>query len=171
MLNIAAILDPFSKKNLGNVSTTDLLIRKAVSVAQSKAETEVDQVIHCTEGQEYELLSSFNNASTSTTPPKDIKTSSQLIKSLYDANDIINPSEEQECLQEEIEYEVKSYMKFKIKGNDNRETDILKWWKDHKDNFPNLYTLAIQYLCIPASSTSSEHAFSVANNIVTKRRN
>merc|ERR1712055_1277260 len=125
MLNIAAILDPFSKH------------------FQSKAEG--DQLIHCTEGQEYELLSSFNNASTSTTPPKDIKTSSQLIKSWYDVNNITNPSEEQECLEEEIEYEVKSYMKFRMKGNDNRETNILKWWKDRKDNFPDLYTHAIQY--------------------------
>ena len=169
MLNIAAILDPFNKNVQGDPSTTNLLIRKTVTIAQSKAEGV--QIIHCTEGQEYELLSSFNNASTSKTPPKDIKTSSQLIKSLYDVNNIINPSEEQEYLEDEIEYEVKSYMKFKIKGNENRETDILKWWKDHKDTFPNLYTLAIQYLCIPASSTSSERAFSVANNIVTKRRN
>ena len=168
MLNIAAILDPFNKNVQGDPSTTNLLIRKTVTIAQSKAEGV--QIIHCTEGQEYELLSSFNNASTSKTPPKDIKTSSQLIKSLYNVNNI-NPSEEQESLEDEIEYEVKSYMKFKIKGNENRETDILKWWKDHKDTFPNLYTLAIQYLCIPASSTSSERAFSVANNIVTKRRN
>ena len=28
-----------------------------------------------------------------------------------------------------------------------------------------------QYLCVPASSTSSERSFSIAGNIVTERRN
>ena len=37
--------------------------------------------------------------------------------------------------------------------------------------FPNLSMLAKYYLCIPASSTSSERSFSIANNIVTKSRN
>ena len=113
-------------------------------------------------------MTNFNKDSTSSTQAKSILTSTDLMKSLYNDQDMIDPSGEQECLQQEIEYEVKAYLKFKVKADD---TDILKWWKDHNDNFPNLYTLSKQYLCIPASSTSSERAFSIANNIVTKRRN
>ena len=114
-------------------------------------------------------MSNFNKASTLTTQGELIKTSSDLIDSLYDDKDIINPSEGQACLEQEIEYEVKTYMKCKV--NDNHEKNILKWWKENSDHFPNLYTVVKQYLCIPASSTSSERAFSIANNIVTKRRN
>ena len=64
MLNIAAILDPLNKYKTGNMSSADLLIKTAISVAQTKANTQAE-VIHCTEGQEYELLSNFNKDSTS----------------------------------------------------------------------------------------------------------
>ena len=37
--------------------------------------------------------------------------------------------------------------------------------------FPNLSIMVKQYLCVPASSTSSERSFSIAGNIVTERRN
>ena len=76
-------------------------------------------------------------------------------------------------LEQDIEYEVRAYFKYKVKDEvkDDEKFDILKWWKDHNDMFPNLSMLAKYYLCIPASSTSSERSFLIANNIVTKRRN
>ena len=46
-------------------SNTDILVKKIVSVVESKAahnnnNTQIPEVIHCTEGQQYELLSKFN---------------------------------------------------------------------------------------------------------------
>ena len=116
------------------MSSTDLLVKTTISVTQIKANTQAE-VIHCTEGQKYERTSNFNKASTSSAQAKSILTSTDLIKALYDDQDMIDPSGEQECLQQEIEYEVKAYLKFKVKADD---TDILKWWKDHNDNFPNV---------------------------------
>ena len=49
-------------------------------------------------------------------------------------------------------------------GND------LDWWKVHAPLHPNLARLAKKFLAIPASSVSSERIFSLAGNIVTKKR-
>ena len=46
----------------------------------------------------------------------------------------------------------------------------LKWWKNRSNVFPNVAILAKKYLCIPASSVPSERIFSLASNIVTKKR-
>ena len=46
----------------------------------------------------------------------------------------------------------------------------LEWWKTNKGRFPILSSLAKKYLCIPATSTSSERLFSDAGNIMTIKR-
>ena len=48
--------------------------------------------------------------------------------------------------------------------------DILKWWKEHCKEFPLLAKCARKYLCIQASSASSERTFSTGGSIVTYKR-
>lgn len=48
--------------------------------------------------------------------------------------------------------------------------DALDFWRLHQDRHPYLSMLAAQYLCIPASSASSERAFSRAGHVLGKRR-
>ena len=47
----------------------------------------------------------------------------------------------------------------------------LVWWQSHRETFPYLARLARKYLCIQATSVSSERVFSAAGNIVTNKRN
>jgi len=47
----------------------------------------------------------------------------------------------------------------------------LEWWKTHSTEYPNLSKLAIDYLCIQASSVPCEQLFSVAGQILCKSRN
>ncbi|KAH7958664.1 hypothetical protein HPB49_004079 [Dermacentor silvarum] len=48
--------------------------------------------------------------------------------------------------------------------------DALKWWKDNESKFPLVAELAKKYMCIPASSASSERVFLTAGNIITAKR-
>ncbi|KAH7977826.1 hypothetical protein HPB49_003703 [Dermacentor silvarum] len=48
--------------------------------------------------------------------------------------------------------------------------DALKWWKDNESKFPLVAELVKKYMCIPASSASSERVFSTAGNIITAKR-
>lgn len=50
------------------------------------------------------------------------------------------------------------------------DTDPLRWWKAHEANYPRLSNLAKKYLCVPATSSPSERAFSASGNIVTCHR-
>ena len=47
----------------------------------------------------------------------------------------------------------------------------LEWWKANQATFPTLAKLAKRYLCVPATSCSSERDLSLAGNIITHNRN
>eukprot|EP00731_Ephydatia_muelleri_P029211 Em0020g855a len=51
-----------------------------------------------------------------------------------------------------------------------RKDDPLLWWRSHETYFPTIAKLARKYLCIPASTASSERLFSTAKNILQKKR-
>ena len=46
----------------------------------------------------------------------------------------------------------------------------LAWWKSNEQLYPSLSKYARQVLAIPATSAPSERVFSVAGQIVTKKR-
>lgn len=50
------------------------------------------------------------------------------------------------------------------------EEDPLEWWRESQKLYPRLSLLARKYLCIPATSSSSERVFSTGGNIVTCQR-
>lgn len=51
-----------------------------------------------------------------------------------------------------------------------RDKSPLQRWKKNAARFPTLAILAKSYLSIPTTSTPSEHLFSAAGNIVTKKK-
>ena len=54
-------------------------------------------------------------------------------------------------------------------GKANLE-ELRRYWHRHKNEWPALTRLALSYLCCPPSSVTSERVFSLAGNIVTKKR-
>jgi len=49
-------------------------------------------------------------------------------------------------------------------------SDPLMWWRDNQRRYPLMAKLAQKYMCICATSTSSERMFSTAGNIATPER-
>ena len=47
----------------------------------------------------------------------------------------------------------------------------LVWWAQNQKSFPLVAKVARKFLCIPATSASSERVFSVAGRVIEKRRN
>ena len=79
------------------------------------------------------------------------------------SNDIVN----------QCSVEIDSYFReavLETKSGDSKNENILKWWQQNKFRFPNLYKLVKKYLCIPATSCSSERIFSKAGEILSKKR-
>ena len=60
--------------------------------------------------------------------------------------------------------------RYKLEPPCGPEDDALKWWKTRVTTFPTLSRLATKYLAIPASSVPSERIFSLAGNLITKKR-
>ncbi|XP_059095066.1 zinc finger BED domain-containing protein 4-like [Tigriopus californicus] len=55
---------------------------------------------------------------------------------------------------------------------ESRHSNQITWWnKDGRAQFPLLYKLAMKYSIIPATSVPSERVFSVAGQVLSKRRN
>ena len=47
--------------------------------------------------------------------------------------------------------------------------DVLQWWGENEDRFPNVARMAAQYLACPASSATVERFFSLAGRLLDKR--
>lgn len=54
--------------------------------------------------------------------------------------------------------------------NVRRLEDPLQYWERQKSVYPNLYRLAVRYLCTPASSVPCQRVFSKAGDVVCKKR-
>ncbi|CAM4455072.1 unnamed protein product [Leuciscus chuanchicus] len=73
----------------------------------------------------------------------------------------VTPPQQQD---QAIASELQSYLQREIL---DAEEDPLKWWMESQRLYPRLSNLARKYLCIPATSSSSERVFSTCGNIVT----
>ena len=49
--------------------------------------------------------------------------------------------------------------------------DVLLYWQENENTWPNLSAVARGLLCVPATSTSSERSFSLAGRTLEDRRN
>jgi len=65
-------------------------------------------------------------------------------------------------------YELEMYCQIPLASP---ETNILTWWNTQKLSLPNLANMARDILSIPASSTPSERAFSMAKHLLPPTRN
>ncbi len=99
-------------------------------------------------------------------PPKKKRNLGSLFKDVEGKNDIedVRPviSPEQKFKEELERYKSSISLDF--------EEDPLIWWKQNCLNLPILSQLARKYLCVCATSTSSERLFSAAGNVVTPLR-
>ena len=55
-------------------------------------------------------------------------------------------------------------------SKDTTMDDVLRWWKTHEAEFPNVAAMARDYLAIPATSAPSERLFSSGRQLVTDFR-
>ncbi|XP_042604539.1 E3 SUMO-protein ligase ZBED1-like isoform X2 [Cyprinus carpio] len=69
--------------------------------------------------------------------------------------------------QQAIEAELNGYLQV---PDADSETNPLEWWKINSAIYPRVSLLAKRYLCIPATSSPSERAFSTGGNIVSCHR-
>ncbi|KAL1252179.1 hypothetical protein QQF64_019975 [Cirrhinus molitorella] len=69
--------------------------------------------------------------------------------------------------QQGIDMELDGYL---LMATADSDSDPLEWWRLQCSHFPRISRLAKKYLCIPATSSPSERAFSTGGNIVTSSR-
>ena len=68
---------------------------------------------------------------------------------------------------EKIEQEINLYLSM---DHVAASCNVLAWWQIHEGKIPLMANVAKQILCVPASSTPSERAFSKAGQLITERR-
>jgi hypothetical protein len=87
----------------------------------------------------------------------------------------LSPNEDTPRVYESIvEIEIASYKAAARLSFENEEkcaNNPLDWWRSNAVKFPNLANFARRVLAIPATSAPSERIYSVAGQIVTKKRN
>ena len=73
-------------------------------------------------------------------------------------------------LDEKISQELLNYSAIKLSKEQKDNTHLLKWWRDHKTQFPCLVEAVKALLHTPATSVPSERIFSEAGYIARARR-
>lgn len=65
--------------------------------------------------------------------------------------------------------EMTDYLQYKCCVNPD-EIDLVSWWENESNEFPNLSNIALNIHSIPGSSTPSERVFSTSGNMITDKR-
>ena len=165
ILGMAAIVHP-GHKSLSWLcaSDRDKIIRQLrnemCNVEEQQQENEsIDTDVSGEEEDEMELPSKIPRISPATSTSDD------------DYNLLFGQKKSQQqdnTAQKKVDKEVDKYMK--EDETDFRKDDPLLWWKEREMLYPLVAKLAKKYLAIPASTAPSERVFSVAKNILQKKR-
>ena len=84
-------------------------------------------------------------------------------KSIWQSFDIkVTESQTQRTPNNDAIVEMRQYI---LAKNIDRNENPLKWWVANKNVYPKLYTLALKYLCIPATSVPAERLKGWRTNI------
>ena len=156
LLSIATFLDPRFKADYTKTEVEkELLIDSVLDVAMEDFDNVIDE--------SSEQLSTTCSSTEPQPPTKKRKVVTFLTKSVVPAS--APASSRRETIQKELQ----SYL---LCPNLNVESEItpLRWWKEHADQFPIVSKVAKKYLCMCATSTSSERLFSTSGNIATPIR-
>ena len=163
ILKICTLLDVRSKNDTYVKDYYDELITQVKDlVTQQKQQSQVSQhEIPATEGQEVANLSLIGN----------IGRRSKKKTSIFEYDDDVIPQQETDDQQwNELYHEVNHYKNIRMKKEEKEKTNVLTWWRVHRQMFPNLFNLVKVFLHIPATSVPSERIFSLAGYIVRDRR-
>ena len=80
---------------------------------------------------------------------------------------MIGEDDDDDSSRGSLSEEFDNYLKLTpLKSRDN----CLEWWSHNSLQFPNLAKLAKRYLCVSAISVPAEQVFSVAGEVINKKR-
>lgn len=150
ILRLSTLLDPrfkvsgFSKKSYADEAVTSLL-----------------ELIDKTDYSDFNSTSNlFLNTSSKTNNKEKIDFLDDILtQDINKRNDSVNVNTSQD--------EIMSYLNL---GLITVKENSIDWWLNRRNMFPRLANLALKYLIIPATATSSERIFSESGYILNKKR-
>lgn len=160
---MATILDP-------RLANLPILARELEKVGMSKFEFVKSQLLKLPP-----ISNQSNKPTVQPQPEIQLKTKSKKPPSLlstliekhaYTQSTTLNLVEDERAVKEEIH----KYFITQIAKEDVERFDILQFWNNHRTSLPKLSRLAKKILCIPATSVSSERAFSYAGILISAKR-
>lgn len=158
LLDMATLVDPRFKTTYMRENRVELIKNRAVTQLLGMVEGETAPATEAATGSSSPTAA---NVPEDLHPTKKKKTLASYFKKAVQGNTHTLRN------RESLELELAMYLQ--APGPDS-EADPLEWWKLHEPNFPSVAQLAKKYLCIPATSASSERAFSTSGNIITCKR-
>ncbi|XP_071793267.1 E3 SUMO-protein ligase ZBED1-like [Asterias amurensis] len=158
LLHVTTLLDPRFK---GEYSS-DVLLPKAIDMVCLEVVSSID---HDEQQQEREALVEMEgddqprpHSPDPVTPPLKKRLT---LGSLFKGRG--NQRQERPA-EETVKLQLEGYLAMPCIDSDDNP---LQWWKDHERQFPTIGRIARKYLCICATSSSSERLFSTAGNVFT----
>lgn len=159
LLNLASLVDPRFKTTYIQKERVDYIKTKAAAELQKLAAEQA--VLHPSAAP----ATSVDQDAPVVVPAKKQKRSlSSYFKKAAEPTQAVAPQSSREYAENELN----RYLLCDVE--EGPDTDPLEWWKKHEKRFPLVAKLARKYLCIPATSSPSERAFSKSGNIVSCHR-
>ena len=156
------------KKRFSNIESVPLFALATLVDPRFK-KVAFTSVSSCYQGQS-RLISEMSPLAPSTPsqPPQEAPENSvDYNKELWKKfDDMVAAAHNHQSVSTEATIECRRYFE---QRNIPRTSDPLIWWKDNAAHYPLLQRVARKYLCVPATSVSSERLFSKAGQLVCKR--